>query len=478
MSITEIHNRILKSESVEWKKFSFLQSKKFKKIGQQTRARLRHSILNQSFVQPFHIWEHGDTLYCLDGYHRCQVLQELEREGVTIPPLLSANFIECTDKKEAAELVLVYSSRYAEIVGVGLQEFIMEHELDLAAIQDGLHIPELDLATAFGTDSSTPVEVVDEDISVPSRPPIVQRGDVFKLGPHVLMCGDSSSLDDVLKILDGEKVSGIVTSPPYAQQRQEQYGGVPSSEYCDWFFRFQQVFKEVLLPNGSFFLNIKPHCDDGERDLYVHELVIAMSKEYGWRFTEEYIWTHQGYPGALQGRFKNQFEPVYHFTLSKSSEIKFRPENVLGELSEAHYEKLERRKNGKLPESKKDFKGQSGMGNMHYYEDLAGARPGNVLRFNLGANSDHPATFPVALPTFFIQSFSDKGDAWFEPFGGSGTTLMACEATGRVCRAVEIQQQYVEMIIQRWVKHCARVGREIEFAHINGTVKVEDIVEL
>ena len=68
----------------------------------------------------------------------------------------------------------------------------------------------------------------------------------------------------------------------------------------------------------------------------------------------------------------------------------------------------------------------------------------------IGQDIDHPAVFPVALSEFVIEAYSDKGDVVFEPFGGSGTTMLAAERTGRTCRSVEIAPEYVDVAIKRF----------------------------
>ena len=80
--------------------------------------------------------------------------------------------------------------------------------------------------------------------------------------------------------------------------------------------------------------------------------------------------------------------------------------------------------------------------------------PDSVIRVmrhkgKLGRGIDHPAVFPIALPQFVIETYSNAGELVYEPFGGSGTTLLACERTGRVCRAVEIAADYVDVAIER-----------------------------
>jgi DNA modification methylase len=81
--------------------------------------------------------------------------------------------------------------------------------------------------------------------------------------------------------------------------------------------------------------------------------------------------------------------------------------------------------------------------------------PDSVIRImrhkgKIGKDIDHPAVFPVALPEFVIQAFTDQDDIVYEPFGGSGTTLLACQRTDRQCRSVEIAPEYVDVAIQRF----------------------------
>jgi DNA modification methylase len=81
--------------------------------------------------------------------------------------------------------------------------------------------------------------------------------------------------------------------------------------------------------------------------------------------------------------------------------------------------------------------------------------PDSVIRVmrhkgKIGKDIDHPAVFPVALPEFVIEAYSDAGDLIYEPFGGSGTTMLAAERTGRVCRSIEIAPEYVDVAIKRF----------------------------
>jgi len=79
----------------------------------------------------------------------------------------------------------------------------------------------------------------------------------------------------------------IVTSPPYADQRNKTYGGIKPDKYVDWFLARSAEFLRVLKPTGSFVLNIKEKAESGERHVYVLELILALRKQ-GWLWTEEY----------------------------------------------------------------------------------------------------------------------------------------------------------------------------------------------
>lgn len=265
----------------------------------------------------------------------------------------------------------------------------------------------------------------------------VKAGDVWQLGRHRLICGDCRDIETVKAVCDGRQVNGVFTSPPYAEQRKKQYGGVPTTEYVEWWEAVQGNVREVLAGDGSFFVNIKPHCEDGQRVLYVFDLVLAMVRRWGWRFVDELYWKRRAYPGDFKQRFRNEIEPVFHFSLKV---CKFKPNNVLIKSSVA---------NGHSP-ARSDF---ASLGTSLPQIDFSGdwARPTNVIDVSESEREiPHEASFPLALPTFFIKAYSDPDDIWLDPFAGSGTTLIACENEGRIGRGIEILPKYCSVILQRW----------------------------
>jgi DNA modification methylase len=210
----------------------------------------------------------------------------------------------------------------------------------------------------------------------------------------------------------------------------------------------------ILAPDGSYFLNIKEHADDGERNLYVKDLVIAHKRQWGWRFVDEFCWrkTDNGVPGGWGNRFKNAFEPIFHFC--RQQEIKFRPKAV-GHVSKDCFDYS--------PNNPKSTSGSGLLGTgargpaagQPGADDDDGrftgiARPSNVVEVKSeSSQGSHSAPFPRALVEFFVQAFSDPGDMVFDPFMGSGTTIAAAHALDRIGYGVEISPAYCDVVLCR-----------------------------
>ena len=178
--------------------------------------------------------------------------------------------------------------------------------------------------------AEVPAEVEEE---IPEAPvePVTRPGDIWLIGKHRLICGDCRDFRAMCaRLFDGVKANVAITSPPYATQREYDpesgFKPVPPDEYSDWFRDVAANIATILAADGSYFLNIKEHAGDGERSLYVKDLVIAHRRQWGWRFVDEFCWrkTDNGVPGGWGNRFKNAWEPVFHFC--RQPEIKFRPQ--------------------------------------------------------------------------------------------------------------------------------------------------------
>jgi len=251
--------------------------------------------------------------------------------------------------------------------------------------------------------------------------------------------------EEELKKLPDNSVDLVITSPPYADRRKNTYGGISEDKYVEWFKPIAIEVKRVLKPTGSFFLNIKPHTNKGERSLYVFDLVLMLKRELGFRFTDEFIWTKLGVPGKYKGRFKNAFEPVYHFTLQ--TEYTHNPYAVAKKAKEVSLKRYKRKACGES----KNGSGFAGM-RKEITSDLA--LPSNHLHIPQKSNQytiqkNHSAVFPVELSTFFIKAFSNEGDVVLDIFGGSGTVAISCIDTNREFIIIEKEIEYIELIEKR-----------------------------
>lgn len=251
-----------------------------------------------------------------------------------------------------------------------------------------------------------------------------------------------------LKKINNNSVDLIITSPPYADKRKNCYDTVSEKEYINWFEPISVELYRVLKPTGSFFLNIKPHCVNGERSFYVWELVMFLKNNIGFRFVDEFCWTKLGVPGKFKGRFKNAFEPIYHF--SKEKDFKHNPYSVATEIKEESIKRANRKHCGES----QNGSGFAGLREGSNLKDAKLALPSNHLHITQKSNqytlqSKHPAVFPIELPTFFIKAFSDEGDIILDPFIGSGTVAISCIKNNRNYIGFDNNKEYVELANKR-----------------------------
>lgn len=252
-------------------------------------------------------------------------------------------------------------------------------------------------------------------------------------GSHYIFCGECQEFD--LEKSLGFKVAGIFTSPPYAEQRAKRYGGIQTSKYVKWWGGVQASIRQWMDTGSSFFVNIKPHCETGQRVLYVNDLVNSMVREWGWQYIEEYCWRKNKMPGLDKFRFRNAFEPVYQFNLDGHPHIYHHQVATIGESSVF-----------KDTQAEVKFDGSSIFdGNI---EGIQGEiLPNNVIDA-WGAKGIHPATFPESLVKFFVDAFSRPGEYWADPFAGSGTVMVTCEKEGRLSVGVERDPRYVALMLE------------------------------
>jgi site-specific DNA-methyltransferase (adenine-specific)/site-specific DNA-methyltransferase (cytosine-N4-specific) len=218
----------------------------------------------------------------------------------------------------------------------------------------------------------------------------------------------------------------VVTSPPYADQRKHTYGGVPVDQYVEWFLPITAQLLRVLKPSGSFVLNIKERASNGERNTYVLELILRM-RQQGWLWTEEYIWHKKNcHPGKWPNRFRDAWERCLHFT--KSRHFAMYQDAVMVPMGDWRHARL--RNLSDTDKRRDNSRVKSGFGKkIANWVGRDMAYPSNVLHLATECgNKNHSATFPEALPAWFIKLFTQPGDLVLDPFLGSGTAAVGGEA--------------------------------------------------
>jgi DNA modification methylase len=436
--------------------------------------------------KPLTVRRKGDDLIILAGNHTFLALLRHEESGrdacadwelandrpcqlcITVDPddpTALAHIIECddatatrinlVDNKSADDgtydqeaLAALLTALEDDLVGSGFE--LSEAELFASgAVSDvGSELVHTDVPGGLPVDGDAYTEA--ETPSVPDAPKtaVTKRGDVWLLGPHRIMCGDCRDDADVDRLLNGAEVNLAFTSPPYASQRdydeESGFKPVPPDDYVEWFAPVAANVKRVLADDGSWFVNIKEHCDGGQRNLYVKDLTLAHARLWGWAFVDEFAWTRSGVPGSWPNRFKNGWEPVFHFSVRGS--IKFRP-HAVGHASEDVFHE-----GGRVSNTNR-------TGNVGWHggdvERVYGvALPSNVIHLHTNPaamqGADHPAAYPVGLPQFFIRAYTDPGDTVYDPFMGSGSTLLAADREDRVAYGMEISPKYVDVICKRY----------------------------
>ena len=241
-----------------------------------------------------------------------------------------------------------------------------------------------------------PVDGLTDEDEVPEPPedPVSVLGDIWKLGNHRLMCGDSTSIDAVEKLMDGHKAEMVFTDPPYGVSYQSNMR--------------QKSEKFDVLKNDDVFLDIAP-------------VIEACST--GWVF----IWTSW----KVITKWIELFEG---FGYPTNQVIWFKGGGGIGDL-------------------KKTFSSDYETALVwHRGAELTGKRIGSVWKVNKdGAGSYlHPTQKPVALPEEALDKTTKKGYKVLDLFGGSGSTLIACEKIGRNAYLMELDEKYVDVIITRW----------------------------
>lgn len=250
---------------------------------------------------------------------------------------------------------------------------------------------------------------------------------------HRLLCGDATDAAAAAAVMAGERADLCVTSPPYDRQRRYE-GGLG-----DWQALMRGAFGHLpVAPDGQVLVNLGLIYRGGEWLPY-WEPWLAWMAGRGWRRFGWYVWDQgSGLPGAWHGRLAPSFEFVFHLNRRPRPPRKWVPKKPWN---------CRRPASSPLKSTGHTRRGGSAGPGWTNPDKI----PDAVVRLTRQVGPvlpgvEHPAVFPVALPAFVMRSWPG---VVYEPFAGSGSTLVAGEETGNPVRAVEISANYCALCLQR-----------------------------
>lgn len=299
-------------------------------------------------------------------------------------------------------------------------------EWDFEMLDDELHDLAFDFdMSEFGFDvgnisDEDETEIVEDDIpeEIETR---CKLGDIWQLGNHRLICGDSTSPDTFEKLMDGVTADITITSPPYnadhmdVEASQERGGKIDKS-----------TLKKYLADNDKrtddeYFEFLKNNIDlllDNSHEIFYNIGVAAGSKKT---------------IGRLLSNYSEQFKELMYWV--KDNPVPVIVESVISSATELII-----------------CFGKNGTRSFKHFNDrlFHGVINGHSAALSNEYADIHKATFPVYLPYEIIKRFTDENGSVIDCFGGTGTTMIACEQLNRKCYIVELDPRYCDVIIQRW----------------------------
>lgn len=358
------------------------------------------SIKQCGYVAPIVV---DENMVILAGHTRYKALKKLKKKEAQV--VIKEGLSEEQKKKYR-----ILDNKTAEIAEWDLELLEIElADLDFDGFDFGFEL------SGFESDDEELSEAEDDDYdfsqNIQSRAKV---GDIYELGNHRLMCGDSTSTDDVERLIGGMLGDMVFTDPPYGvsigdkNKRLSKYGksGHMTENIVNDTFGEAELY-ELLL---KAFINLREHCKD-DCSYYVTApqggslgIMMMMMRDAGLLVRHNLIWKKNVATFSMRRLdYDYQHEPIFYTWTKKH--------NYYG-------------------------KGQ--------YKT-------SIWEFDKPRKCDmHPTMKPIELIAEALLNSSKEGDIVIDFFGGSGSTLIACEQLGRCCRMMEIDPHYVDVIIDRW----------------------------
>jgi DNA modification methylase len=355
--------------------------------------------------------------------------------NMRLKALKEAGYKEVPDEwvKSAESLTEEEQRRFiiADNVGFGEHDWdMLANEWDAVELEAwGLDIP------SFETEEVLEAQEDDFDATPPEEP-ITVLGDLYEIGEHRLLCGDSTDSDQVAKLMNGQKSELLFTSPPYSDMRE--YNGskdLSVSNLVEFITSFYQYCEYQVV-------NLGIQRKEGEIFEYWNEY-IQKSKDNGYLFLSWNIWNREnaGFSIAnITSMFATQHEWIFVFG-KKVKKLNLTIENK--EAGNTRNEVANRQKDGSIKSKKAPIiRDKRQLGTINTINP----------QLSRDENVKHPAMFPIELPSEYIKAMTNENDIITEPFTGSGTTMVATHQLKRKCYGMELDPKYCDVIVKRMIK--------------------------
>lgn len=355
-------------------------------------ARLEKLIDYQGFRNPLIV--SNRTGFLLAGHGRLEAAQNLKMDKL---PVIYQDF-----ENEAQEYAYLVSdneiARWASLDLDAVYEDIKDLDLDIEmlAIED-FTLPEIE-----ELDPQT-----DEDEVPEVEHPITRRGDIWLLGKHRLMCGDSTMIDDVEKLMNGEKADMVFTDPPYGMKLNADFSGMDSK------------FKGSS--GGNEYSNIK-----GDHEDFNDDFINNIFGYFGY-CKEIFLWGADYYAHLLDNRNEGSWV-VWDKRLQESSD------KMYGSCFELCWSKNKHKR------------------------DIARIKWAGIFGMETQDTKKrcHPTQKPIELTDWFFEKWCEKLVKCVDLFLGSGSTLISCEKNNKKCFGMELDEKYCDVIINRWQNYTGK----------------------
>ena len=364
------------------------------KPGDPAYEKIKLSLKTYGYVDPV-IWNEV-TGNIVGGHQRFKVLTA---EGATE---IDCVVVHIEDPQAEKALNIALNKAVGEWEPVALAELLQDLQ-DSGYHMDATGFDAAEIDDLFSKVHDKDVKDDDCDIAPEAVKPFVEPGDVWLMGRHRMVCGDSTSEADVNLLMDGLKANLVVTDPPYNVAYESADGKkIQNDSMAD------SAFYEFLL---AAFRNMAAHMAEGGSAYIFHADTEGLNfrrafKEAGFHISGVCIWVKNS---LVLGRspYQWQHEPVLY---------------------------------GWLPNGKHKW--------------FSDRKQSTIWNFDKPKkNGDHPTMKPIPLVAYPIKNSSAPNAVVLDLFGGSGSTLIACEETDRICRTMELDPKYASVIVQRYVAY-------------------------